>query len=71
MSDADRHVPPAVELAQAPLPAVFAALDASARGLSSGQAHERLERVGPNEIVEERRSALLVFLGYFWGEVSP
>ncbi|MFD1660664.1 plasma-membrane proton-efflux P-type ATPase [Streptomyces caeni] len=58
------------ELARAPLPAVFAELGSSARGLSSAQARTRLEQVGPNEIAEQRRSALLVFLGYFWGPIA-
>ncbi|MCC2275250.1 plasma-membrane proton-efflux P-type ATPase [Streptomyces sp. ET3-23] len=58
------------ELARAPMAAVLAALDTSGRGLSGEQARERLDRVGPNEVAEEHRSALLVLLGYFWGPIA-
>lgn len=68
MSDEDQHTP--TDLAQVPLPAVLAMLDTSVRGLASEQARERLERVGPNEIAEERRSALRAFVGYFWGPIA-
>ncbi|MET7378297.1 plasma-membrane proton-efflux P-type ATPase [Streptomyces sp. NPDC005526] len=49
---------------------MFAALETSVRGLSSEQAGARLEQVGPNEVAEKHRSALLVFLGYFWGPIA-
>jgi H+-transporting ATPase len=57
------------ELADMPVPAVLAELEASLGGLSGEQARVRLERFGPNEIAEERRSALLVMLGYFWAPI--
>ncbi|MFZ2178019.1 MAG: HAD-IC family P-type ATPase, partial [Rhodococcus sp. (in: high G+C Gram-positive bacteria)] len=57
------------DLTHLPLPAVLAELEASAEGLSGGQAQARLERYGPNEIVEEHRNTVLVFLGYFWAPI--
>ena len=36
-------------------------------GLSSDEARARLLRDGPNEIEEKQSSALIAFLGYFWG----
>jgi H+-transporting ATPase len=44
-------------------------LESSAEGLSAEQARRRLDRFGPNALEEERRSALLKFLGYFWGPI--
>jgi H+-transporting ATPase len=38
-------------------------------GLTSAEASRRLEQSGYNEIPEVRRSALLAFLGYFWGPI--
>jgi H+-transporting ATPase len=40
-----------------------------AEGLSSDQAQARLERHGPNEIPEERRSLLGEIGGHFWGPI--
>ena len=57
------------ELADLPLPAVLAELEASSAGLTGEQAQSRLERFGPNEIAEKRTSALLVLLGYFWAPI--
>jgi H+-transporting ATPase len=48
---------------------LFRKLESSAEGLSSEDARRRLERFGPNALEEERRSALLKFLGYFWGPI--
>ncbi|MFJ9539232.1 plasma-membrane proton-efflux P-type ATPase [Streptomyces sp. NPDC101225] len=67
----ERHSPTGqAALAEDPLPAVLAALDSSERGLSGEQARGRLQRTGPNEIAEVRRSPLLEFLGYFWGPIA-
>ena len=52
-----------------PLPQALVELGSSSRGLTSGQAQSRLQRYGPNEIAEERRNPLLVFLGYFWAPI--
>lgn len=57
------------ELADQPLAAVLAELRSSPAGLSDGQARERLERFGLNEIPEERKSPLLVLAGYFWAPI--
>jgi H+-transporting ATPase len=48
---------------------LFRQLDASAEGLSSGEAAERLSRYGPNALPEEHVSALRRLLGYFWGPI--
>jgi len=40
-----------------------------AGGLQSSEATNRLQQYGYNEIPEVRRSALLSFLGYFWGPI--
>lgn len=60
----------ATELKEMPLQSVLAALDAAPDGLTTTQAADRLARYGPNEIEEKRRSALLTFLGYFWGPIA-
>jgi len=38
-------------------------------GLSAAEAATRLARVGPNRIVEDRKSPLRKFAGYFWGPI--
>lgn len=40
---------------------------AEERGLTSGEAARLLDEVGPNEVVERRRSPVLAFLGRYWG----
>jgi H+-transporting ATPase len=57
------------ELADLPLPAVLTELEASSQGLTGEQAQARLERFGPNEIAEKRKSPLLTLLGYFWAPI--
>ncbi len=57
------------ERASIPLPQVLAELDTTAQGLTSAQARSRLQRYGPNEIAEERRNPVLIFLGYFWAPI--
>jgi H+-transporting ATPase len=44
-------------------------LSANRDGLTSGQAAERLERYGPNEIPEKKVSLLRKLLHYFWGPI--
>jgi len=44
-------------------------LSAAEDGLSTAEAEHRLNRFGPNEIVERKTGALLKFLGYFWGPI--
>ena len=63
-------MPASGELAKVPLPAALAALDATPAGLTGAQARERLEQWGPNEIAENRKSPVLVLLGYFWGPIA-
>ncbi len=57
------------EFASLSMPRLEKALASSANGLTTDEARARLVRFGPNEIVEERRSAFLTFLGYFWGPI--
>ncbi|HUH72493.1 MAG TPA: HAD-IC family P-type ATPase, partial [Mycobacterium sp.] len=52
-----------------PLPQLLAELDSSAAGLTAVEALQRLQRYGPNEIVERHRNPVLVFLGYFWAPI--
>ncbi len=48
---------------------LFGRLSSGAEGLGAEEAARRLERYGPNALVERRRSLLLQFLGYFWGPI--
>jgi H+-transporting ATPase len=57
------------ELADLSLPEMAAELDSSPGGLTGEQARARLERFGPNEIVEKRQNPVLVLLGYFWAPI--
>src|SRR5438067_6196856 len=38
-------------------------------GLNAAQLQERLKKYGPNALAEEKKSALSVFLPYFWGPI--
>src|SRR5437899_7169500 len=38
-------------------------------GLNPTQLQERLKKYGPNALAEEKKSALSVFLPYFWGPI--
>jgi H+-transporting ATPase len=44
-------------------------LEATAEGLSTAEAGERLKRFGANEIPEKHTNALLKFLSYLWGPI--
>jgi H+-transporting ATPase len=57
------------ELAELPLEDLLDSLDTGATGLGADEAARRLSSVGPNEIVEHRRSPVLLFLGYFWAPI--
>ncbi len=48
---------------------LFKKLESSQTGLSSTEAQQRLQQLGPNEITEEKVSPLIKFLGYFWGPI--
>ena len=48
---------------------LFKKLDSDQKGLSSGEAQQRLQQFGPNEITEKKVSPLIKFLGYFWGPI--
>jgi H+-transporting ATPase len=44
-------------------------LDTDGDGLSGKEAQTRLDRVGPNDISEEKKNPLLTFLSYLWGPI--
>ena len=48
---------------------ILASLSSNKNGLSTSQVNERLERFGPNEIPEKKKSPLLSFLKNFWGPI--
>jgi H+-transporting ATPase len=48
---------------------LFKELSSNERGLSSQEASNRLEKYGPNEIPEKKKSTLLKFLANFWGPI--
>jgi H+-transporting ATPase len=52
-----------------PIDDLLAGLTTSREGLSDDEAARRLAAHGPNAIAEHRTSALLEFLGYFWGPI--
>jgi H+-transporting ATPase len=54
---------------EAPLEEVLEQLDASRDGLSQEEAERRLERYGPNELVEKTVHPILKLLSYFWGPI--
>ncbi len=51
------------------LDSLFKELSSSPGGLTSANASKLLEKFGPNALQEKRESALLKFLGYFWGPI--
>ena len=55
--------------AEVPLEQLLDELDCTAKGLSTTDAANRLQRYGPNEISERRRNPVLIFLGYFWAPI--
>jgi H+-transporting ATPase len=57
------------ELRSLPLAEVAKHLGSSPDGLSQAEAQKRLTQYGPNEIEEEKTSAFLKFLTYFWGPI--
>jgi H+-transporting ATPase len=52
-----------------PIAQLEAKLESSPQGLTQAEAAARLTQYGPNEIAEKKTSALLKFLGYFWGPI--
>lgn len=57
------------DAAKQPIEKEFQRLDANRQGLSAAEATRRLTQYGQNVIAEEQASALLKFLGYFWGPI--
>jgi H+-transporting ATPase len=53
-----------------PVAEVLKRLSTTEKGLSSSEATKRLQQFGPNEIAEEKRSAIVAFLRYFWGPIA-
>jgi H+-transporting ATPase len=48
---------------------LYDSLDSSSKGLASGEAKERFEKYGPNELLEKKTNPILKFLRYFWGPI--
>ncbi len=48
---------------------VFSQLESSEKGLTSDEAQKRLEKFGPNEIMEKKESPYIKFLKNFWGPI--
>ncbi len=48
---------------------LYQELACSPEGLDTAEAKKRLEHYGPNALEEKKQSALLKFLGYFWGPI--
>lgn len=48
---------------------LYAKLSSNEKGLSSQEASNRLQKYGPNEIPEKKKSTLLKFLANFWGPI--
>jgi H+-transporting ATPase len=63
------HAEPPDALAEMSLTVLEQRLHATANGLSSEDAADRLARVGPNELPEHHRSEILTFLTYFWAPI--
>ena len=57
------------ELEKTSVQDIFQQLSSSDKGLSSSEAEARLEKYGPNTIVEKKVSPLRKFFGYFWGPI--
>ena len=60
---------PPKEITNPDMGALFKELSSSPDGLASANAKKRLEKYGPNALEEKTESALLKFLGYFWGPI--
>ncbi len=60
----------AVDLKDATLDEALETLEVSPEGLSAQDAADRLDRYGPNEVLETHRNPVLVLLGYFWGPIA-
>ena len=48
---------------------ILTSLSSSKNGLTTSSATERLEKFGPNEIPEKKKSPLINFLRNFWGPI--
>ena len=52
-----------------PIEKLMQQLDTSDQGLSADEARRRMAQFGANEISEKTTSALVKFLGFFWGPI--
>ena len=53
-----------------PIAEVLGRLSTTEKGLQTSEAAKRLQQFGPNAIAEEKRSAIVAFLRYFWGPIA-
>jgi len=51
------------------IPELEKKLGSSPEGLTQEEAKKRLDKYGPNEIVEKKTNQFLKFLSYFWGPI--
>ncbi len=58
------------DLEKSDLDTVYAKLATSAKGLTSSEAKERLEKYGQNELADREASDLEKFLRFFWGPIA-
>jgi H+-transporting ATPase len=57
------------EAKKAEIPELLDKLSTSKKGISSSEAKDRLQKYGPNEIIEKKVNPFIKFLGYFWGPI--
>jgi len=65
----DEHIINTEKAKDTPVAELLEKLASSEKGLSAAEAKERLERYGPNEIVEKKVNPIVKLLGYFWGPI--
>jgi hypothetical protein len=61
---------PSLDLEKADLDTVYKTLGTSAKGLTSAEAKERIDKYGRNELVDKEASDLEKFLAFFWGPIA-
>lgn len=59
----------AFDYEEASVKEAFDHFETDENGLSSDEAQQRLYKYGPNTLEEEKQSAILKFLSYFWGPI--
>jgi H+-transporting ATPase len=65
----DEHIINTEKAKETPVTELLERLASNEKGLSAAQVQERLQRYGPNEIVEKKVNPVVKLLGYFWGPI--